>query len=105
MAIVKVTVNGQDYQVACEEGQETHLENLADYVDKRVAQLADDIGQVGEARLILMASLTIADELSDAIDEVDAVRSGDPAVAAEANASLESFANRIEDIAARLETN
>ena len=105
MPVVKVTVNGHDYQVACEEGQEAHLENLADYVDKRVAQLADDIGQVGEARLILMASLTIADELSDAIDEVDAVHSGDPAAAEAASASLENFADRIEDLAARLETN
>lgn len=103
MPVVKVCVNGQDYQVACEEGQEAHLGNMADYVDKRVAELADDVGQVGEARLILMASLMIADELSDAMDEVDSLRSGTSS--AEDGATFEHIASRIESIAARLETN
>ncbi len=102
MPVVKVSVNGQDYQVVCEEGQEAHLGNMADYVDKRVAQLAEDVGQVGEARLILMASLMIADELSDAIDEMDGLRSGTGAE--DASATYEHLASRIESIAARLET-
>ena len=103
MPIVTVNVNDQDYQVACEDGQEGHLANMADYVDKRVAQLADELGQVGEARLILMASLLIADELSDAMDEVDALRSG--SAPDDTSATYEHIASRIENIAARLETN
>ena len=103
MPVVSVSVNGQDYQVACEEGQESHLENMADYVDKRVAQLAEELGQVGEARLILMASLLIADELSEAIDEVDTLRSG--SAPDDTNTTYEHLASRIEDVAARLETN
>lgn len=102
MPVVKVSVNGQDYQVACEEGQEGHLGNMADYVDRRVAKLAEDVGQVGEARLILMASLMIADELSDAMDEIDGLRSG-PGTE-DTSTTYEHLANRIESIAARLET-
>lgn len=103
MPVVTVSVNGQDYQVACEEGQEAHLGNLADYLDRRVAELAEEVGQVGEARLILMASLTIADELSDAMDEVDGLRAG--TASADDGATYEHIASRIESIAARLETN
>ena len=74
MAIVTVTVNGHEYQVACEDGQEDHLTGLAEYLDKRVSELTKTMGQVGEARLILMASLLVADELSDIVDEVDSLR-------------------------------
>ena len=102
MPVVKVNVNGQDYQVACEEGQEVHLGNMADYVSKRVEQLAEDVGQVGDARLILMASLMIADELSDVMDEIDGLRAG--TVTEDTSATYEHLASRIESIAARLET-
>ncbi len=108
MAIVTVTVNGHEYQVACDDGQEEHLTGLGEYLDKRVTELAKTMGQVGEARLILMASLLVADELSDVIDEVDSLR-GELDLAAEeaseaAGLAVEQMADRIESIAARLET-
>ena len=108
MAIVTVNVNGHEYQVACDDGQEEHLTGLADYLDKRVLELARTMGQIGETRLILMASLLIADELSDVVDEVDSLR-GELDLAAEeaseaAGSAVEQMADRIESIAARLET-
>lgn len=108
MAIVTVTVNGHEYQVACEDGQEDHLTGLAEYLDKRVSELTKTMGQVGEARLILMASLLVADELSDIVDEVDSLR-GELDLANEeaseaAGSAVEQMADRIESIAARLET-
>ena len=70
MAQVEVTVNGRTYVVACEDGEEAHLEELAEYLNGQVKELAESLGQVGEARLILMAGLLLADELFDAVARV-----------------------------------
>ena len=74
MAHVAVRINGRAYQVACEDGQEEHLEKLAAYIDQRVGELVREVGQVGDARLLVMASLIIADELADAYDELEELR-------------------------------
>ena len=74
MAQVSVRINGRHYQVACEDGQEAHLQKLAAYIDDRVSELVRDVGQVGDARLLVMASLLIADELADAYDELEELR-------------------------------
>ena len=74
MAQVNVRINGRQYQVACEDGQEGHLDKLAAYIDQRVAELVKDVGQVGDARLLVMSALLIADELADAYDELSELR-------------------------------
>jgi cell division protein ZapA len=74
MAQVSVRINGRHYQVACEDGQEAHLQKLAAYIDERVSELVRDVGQVGDARLVVMAALLIADELADAYDELEQLR-------------------------------
>lgn len=63
MAQVDITVNGRIYKVTCENGQEARLQQLAGYFDRHVTQLAKDLGQVGDARLMLLAALTLSDEL------------------------------------------
>jgi cell division protein ZapA len=108
MAVVDVMVNGRTYPVACDDGQEDHLVDLAHYIDKRVAELAKTMGQVGDARLILMASLLIADELSEAVESSETLKQtleeqrevGENA----AEATFATLAGRIENIAARLES-
>ncbi|MDA0368657.1 MAG: cell division protein ZapA [Proteobacteria bacterium] len=108
MAVVDVVVNGRTYQVACDDGQEDHLVDLARYIDKRVAELAKTMGQVGDARLILMASLLVADELSEALESVDSMKQtledGQEERAGDAEATFATLASRIENIAARLES-
>ena len=71
MAVVDLTVNGRVFQVACDDGQEDHLIGLASQIDKRVQSLASTMGQVGDARLILMAGLLVADELSESVEMAD----------------------------------
>ena len=66
MATVTVEVNGRAYPVGCEDGQEAHVQALARQLDAQVREVARTVGQVGEARLVLMAALLTADELSDA---------------------------------------
>lgn len=108
MAQVTVTINGRGYQIACDEGQEDRLRQLAGYVDKRVGELTAASGQAGDTRLLVMASLLIADELADAQAALGEERNKQPrAPAPEAEAAvaqgIEALAARIEDIAARLE--
>lgn len=63
MAEVTVSVNGRAYKMVCDDGQEPHLLSLADYINSRIEDLKKDVGQVGDARLLLMISIMIADEL------------------------------------------
>lgn len=65
MSQVSVTLNSRTYRLACEDGEEGRLVELATYVKERVEQLTLEFGQVGDDRLLLMAALLIADELWD----------------------------------------
>lgn len=66
MAHVNVSINGRQYRMACEEGQEERLLRLAHNLESRVTDLRGKFGEIGDARLTVMAALMIADELSDA---------------------------------------
>ena len=77
MSEVTVTINRRDYQVACDEGQEEQLLKLARYVDRKIADLTGVLGQIGDARLLVMSSLYIADELSDAYERIGELESAD----------------------------
>ncbi len=109
MAQVSVLINGRKYQVACDDGQEAHLSRLAVYVDKRIGELVAAVGQVGDARLLVMASLLVADELSDAYAELDVLKAAgqDPQarLAAEETlgSTMEILARRIDEVAESLE--
>ncbi|MBC8339335.1 MAG: cell division protein ZapA [Rhodospirillales bacterium] len=109
MAQVTVTINGREYQVACDDGQEAHLTRLGSYVDNRIGELVAAVGQVGDARLLVMVSLLLADELSDVYAELEVARTADAGasamLSAEENlsANIEDLAQRIETIAERLE--
>ena len=62
MAQVTLSVNGQTYALACRDGDEENIATLAALVDERARDLASRLGQVGEARLLLMVALLLADE-------------------------------------------
>jgi len=99
MAEVSVRVNGRDYTVACGDGEERHLQQLAQYINERVGELVEQVGQVGEARLLLMAALLVADELAESRHDGDAA-----AAAEEDQQAIAGLADRLEQIAARLES-
>jgi cell division protein ZapA len=68
MGQVAITVNRRSYRFDCGDGEEARLQELAEYVKSRMDALLREHGNVGEERLLLMAALTIADELWDATD-------------------------------------
>jgi cell division protein ZapA len=66
MSHINVTINGRQYRMACEEGQEVRLLKLAESLEARVEQLRGKFGEIGDQRLTVMAALTACDELLDA---------------------------------------
>ena len=116
MPLVNVLVNGRAYTVACDEGEEAHVRELGQYLDKRVRELSSSVGQVGDARLLLMAGLVISDELFEALKKLDerekeiaALKSAEAAAAEALEESdscagdlLEQAASRMQAIAERL---
>lgn len=65
MSQVSVTINGRQFRMACEDGQEGHLMNLARDLDSRIEGLRAKFGEIGDTRLTVMAALTLADSLAE----------------------------------------
>ncbi|MAG90646.1 MAG: cell division protein ZapA [Rhodobacteraceae bacterium] len=104
MAQVDVSVNGQSYRIACEDGQEDRLVDLATMVDEKVLELVNQIGQVGSNRLLVMAALIIADELVDLKNEAGSLQEQkDNTNQQDTVLALQEITKRIENIADQVE--
>jgi cell division protein ZapA len=66
MSQVSVTINGRQFRMACEDGEEGHLVELARELDARISGLRTKFGEIGDTRLTVMAAITVADELAEA---------------------------------------
>ncbi len=73
MSHINVTINGRQYRMACEEGQEVRLLKLAESLETRIQNLRGKFGEIGDARLTVMAALTVCDELLDAGQRIRAL--------------------------------
>jgi cell division protein ZapA len=63
MAQVSVSIGGKPYRLACNPGEEPHLESLARLVDAKIEEMRAAFGEIGDPRLVIMAALKLADEL------------------------------------------
>ena len=105
MAQVSVTIDGRKYRLACNEGEEARLESLAGMIDEKIGEMRAAFGEIGDQRLVIMAALTIADNLGEARDEAAAERKRSAEAEERAQAiasSLEELGSRLEALAARL---
>jgi cell division protein ZapA len=107
---INVTINGRQYRMACEEGQEMRLVRLAENLEARVEQLRGRFGEIGDARLTVMAALTVCDELHDATQRIRALeaelgtlRDVRVAAADRAKATQAAVANALNAAAERIE--
>jgi len=107
---VNVTINGRQYRMACEEGQEERLLQLAESFESRIGSLRGKFGEIGDARLTVMAALTTCDELVDATqrirnleEELNALRGVRVAAADRARATQSAVANALNSAAERIE--
>ena len=66
MSQVSVTINGRQFRMACEDGQEGYLMNLAHEIDNRINGLRSKSGRISDIGLIVMLAITLADELAEA---------------------------------------
>lgn len=109
MAQVSIVINGKSYRIACDDGEEPHLQTLAELVDKRVTQLVSNIGQIEHTRLLVMASLVIADELGDSKTEIATLKeklrqsTNAPAPAPVPTPDTDKLCDGIEKLAGRIE--
>jgi cell division protein ZapA len=113
MPQLTIRINGYPYTVGCEDGEEAHLQAMVEQVEQRIDKIKQAGGQSGEARLLAMAALLMADELFEQGKELDAQRkAAAKGAASEATTAgsdpklgrrLGKLAKRAEDIAADLE--
>lgn len=108
MAEVNVNVGGRDYRLACRDGEEEDLRAAASLLDSRVSNLSENLGSVGEARLLLMAALLVSGELLERKLGKTPGPSAEPAQPATGNpvpdrAAYEALAQRVEALATTLE--
>jgi cell division protein ZapA len=110
MSHINVTINGRQYRMACEEGQEGRLLRLAESLESRIGNLRGKFGEIGDARLTVMAALTVCDELVDANnrirsleEELEALRGIRTVAADRARATQVAVANALNSAADRIE--
>ena len=116
MSQVNVTINGRQFRMACEDGEEARLSRLAEELDASIATLRTRFGEIGDTRLTVMAALTLADQLSETKEKLHrlepelatlrnaSVASADHSQATQTAvvAALNAAAERIENITKRL---
>ncbi len=116
MAQMTVRINGHPYTIGCEDGQETHLQAMAEEVNRRIGSLRAVVGQGEETQALVLAAVLLADEVHDLRHELARTQAAaaQSARAAQASAprnprerdftrSLSRLASRAEEIAATLE--
>ena len=107
---INVTINGRQYRMACEDGQEARLFKLAEGFESRIQNLRGKFGEIGDARLTVMAALTVSDELLDAVNrirtleqELGELRDVRASAADRAKATQTAVANALNAAADRIE--
>ncbi len=110
MAQVNATIAGRQFRLACEDGQEEHLQALAHDLDQRIIDLRAKFGEIGDTRLTVMAALMVADELSEAArkirrleEEATGLQDARVVAADRARAASDAVVNAFNSAAERIE--
>ena len=74
MANINIKFNGKEFLLSCEDGQEAHLEELSEQLNKKFENLKDDLGNIGENKLLLITSIKIIDEYFETKKKVEEKR-------------------------------
>ena len=73
MAEVDITINRRSYRISCKDGEEERIKSLASLINNQVQKLSEKIGQLGEARMILLASLVLLDKSEEVEKEAEKI--------------------------------
>jgi cell division protein ZapA len=107
MAQVTLRINGYAYTLGCQDGEERHLEAMGEEVGRRIEGVRVAAGPSGEARMLVMAALLMADdifELRGRLEAAEATVGGAPKADPKLSRKLNRMAKRAEEIAEGLET-
>jgi len=101
-SVVTIRLNGTPYQIGCGAGEEEHVARLGSEVEDILQQLVASVGQIGEARLLAMVALILADKASETgASETGASETGASEAGASGTAASESAAAAIDNDAAK----
>ena len=71
MANVNIKFNGKEFLLSCDDGQEEHLEELSQHLNKKFTELKNSLGNIGENKLLLISSIKIMDEYFDTKKKIE----------------------------------
>jgi cell division protein ZapA len=103
MAQVTLRINGYAYTIGCQDGEEKHLEAMGTEVNSRIDSVRTAAGPSGEARMLVMASLLMADELFELRRKLESAEPGSSKPDPKLGRKLTRMAKRAEEIADRLQ--
>jgi cell division protein ZapA len=110
MPEVNVEIDGKKYRMACEDGQEAHLMELAERFNRTVLGLKGSFGEIGDNRLVVMAGIAVLDELAAAEDRIEALKqdiadltTAGREVTIESEELEQRFARRLNEAARKIE--
>jgi cell division protein ZapA len=110
MPEVNVEIDGKKFRMACEEGQEQHLMELAERFNRTVIGLKGNFGEIGDNRLVVMAGIAVLDELAEAEDRIASLKqdiadltAAGHELSTEADDLEQKFARRLSDAARKIE--
>lgn len=110
MGTVNATIAGRQFRLACEDGQEEHLQALAHDIDQRIIDLRARFGEIGDTRLTVMAALMVSDEMNEMVrkmrrleDEIAALKDARVVAADRAKAASDAVVGAFNSAAERLE--
>lgn len=111
MAEVSITIKGRQYDIACDDGQEKRVVQLASYIDDKIKMIARSGSAYNESHLMVLTSLVLADEIFDAREATRACEEGETTVLdqdvsgvedKEAIKIIKKMAKRIDALTAKL---
>jgi cell division protein ZapA len=105
MSVVNISINRREYQMACEDGQEQHLENLALELDSRVKELSVAVGTGNQTLLAIVAGLQLLDEVKQLKNSGSEERSVDTQAEIDklAAATMNQVSDKLVELAEKLE--
>ena len=71
MANVSIKFNSKDFLLSCDDGQEEHLEELLTHINQKFTDLKNNLGNIGENKLLLITSVKIMDEYFETKKKID----------------------------------
>ena len=69
MPEVNITINNREHKIACSPGEELRVKELASLLNNEVIKIANNLGQIGDVKLMVLAAITILDKNQDIIDD------------------------------------